>query len=267
VRDWDDEFANMAYVEGADKLLTYWATEGAAYREKLSSIQTLTYGSSERENYYLVLPENTPKGLVVFVHGGYWMRTSPSDWTQLAEGARARGWAVAMPGYTLAPHASIAKISEQVTDAVMQAATQVSGPIILTGHSAGGHLVTRLMCADTALSSSVLSRIVHTLPISGVFDLRPLLWTEMNNTLKMSDAEATTASPVLWRPKGEPRFTFWVGAAERPEFIRQTQLMYTMWDGLGARVSLIEDPEKNHFSVVEALRDPNSSLTNALLDV
>lgn len=267
MRDWDDEFANMAHIEGSNKLPAYWATEGAAYREKVSPIQTLAYGTAERETVDWVMPDAEPKGLVVFVHGGYWMRTSPSDWTHLAEGARARGWAVAMVGYTLAPQASVTQITQQVSTAVTFAANHVSGPIILTGHSAGGHLVTRLLCSDTALSSSVLNRIVHTLPISGVFDLRPLLWTQMNDVLKLSDAEAIAASPVLHRPMGAPQFTFWVGAEERPEFIRQNRLMCTMWDGLGAKVSLVEDPGKHHFSVIEAMRDPSSTLINVLFDV
>ena len=267
MRDWNDEFANMAHVPGSDKLQAYWAAEGAAYREKISSIENIAYGGGARENFDLVLPDTTPKGLVVLVHGGYWMRTAPSDWTQLAEGARARGWAVALPGYTLAPDASIARITSQVTQAISLAADQVTGPIVLAGHSAGGHLVARMMCSDSVLPPSVLERIVHTLPISGIFDLRPLLWTAMNQVLNLNEVEAIAASPVLSRPFGNPRLTFWVGASERPEFIRQNKLICAMWDGLGANVSQVEDPDKNHFTVVEGLRDPTSALVNTLLDV
>lgn len=267
MRDWDDEFANMAHVPGSDKLQAYWAAEGLAYRDQLTSIKNVPYGSHPREYLDLVMPDTSPKGLVVFVHGGYWMRTSPSDWTQLAEGARAQGWAFALPGYTLAPEASIAHITTQVTNAITIAASQVSGPIILTGHSAGGHLVARMMCTDSALPESVLARVKHCLPISGVFDLRPLLLTTMNETLQLDDAQAIAASPVLHRPCHDARLTFWVGAAERPEFLRQNKLMATMWDGLGARVAQFEDPGKHHFSVIEALREPTSPLTTALLDV
>lgn len=270
MRDWDDEFANMAHVEGSEKLLGIWAEQAAAYRKKNSSITQITYGSESREYFDLVLPQGTPKGLVVFVHGGYWIRLSPADWTQLAEGACARGWAVALPGYTLAPDASITHITHQITKAIAHAADQVSGPIVITGHSAGGHLAARMMCSDTALPKAVLNRVRHTVPISGVFDLRPLMWTAMNDLLKLDEAEAVSASPVLSRPyidAGEgPRVTFWVGAAERPEFVRQNRLMSSMWEGLGAMVSQFEDPGMNHFTVVDALRDPDSALVNTLLE-
>lgn len=267
MRDWDDEFANMAHVEGSDKLLATWAADGAAYREQVPTIKNIPYGSAPRENFDLVLPESSPKGLVVFVHGGYWMRTSPSDWTQLAEGARAQGWAVAIPGYTLAPDASLTQIESQISQAIAKAAEQVAGPIVLSGHSAGGQLVARMMCSNSSLPSSVLTRISHALPISGVFDLRPLMWTAMNDVLNITEEEAVAASPVLSRPYREARLTFWVGAAERPEFVRQNKLMCTMWDGLGAKVLHVEEPGKHHFSVIEALRDPDSPMIKALLAV
>jgi len=267
MRNWDDEFANMAHVPGSDKLQAYWAAEGSAYRQQLNSFENVPYGSESRESIDLVLPVGTPKGLVVFVHGGYWMRTSPSDWTQLAEGARAQGWAVAMPGYTLAPDASIAHITQQVQQAIVVASEAVSGPIILTGHSAGGHLVARAMCTDSDLPQSIIERIKHCMPISGVFDLRPLLWTAMNDVLHLDDAQAIAASPVLCRPHSQSRCTFWVGADERPEFVRQNRLMAIMWDGLSAQVTQFEDPGKHHFSVIEGLRDPASDLTTALLKI
>ena len=267
MRDWDDEFANMAHVPDSDKLQAFWAAEGEAYRQQLNSFASLSYGSDTREIVDLVLPDSRPNGLMVLVHGGYWMRTSPSDWTQLAEGARAQGWAVAIPGYTLAPDASIAQITQQVQKAITVASEAVSGPIVLTGHSAGGHLVAHTMCTDSALPQSVLARIKHCLPISGVFDLRPLLWTAMNDVLQLDDAQADAASPVLFRPYDQARYTFWVGAEERPEFVRQNRLMATMWDGLGVQVAKFEDPGKHHFSVIEGLRDPASPLTTALLNI
>ena len=50
-----------------------------------------------------------PRGLVVFVHGGYWRAFDRELWSHLAGGPLARGWAVAIPGYVLAPEARIAR--------------------------------------------------------------------------------------------------------------------------------------------------------------
>ena len=78
---------------------------------------------------------------MVFVHGGYWRAFDRGLWSHLAAGPLARGWAVAMPGYVLAPEARIAAITAMIADAVAAAAAEVDGPMRLAGHSAGGHLV------------------------------------------------------------------------------------------------------------------------------
>lgn len=84
----------------------------------------------------------------MFVHGGFWMRLDKSYWTDLAEGARDLGWAVCIPSYTLAPVARISEITKQIAAAIEKAGNLVGGPIRLVGHSAGGHLVTRMICAN-----------------------------------------------------------------------------------------------------------------------
>ena len=58
--------------------------------------------------------------LVVFVHGGYWLRFHRDIWSHFAQGLTARGWAVAMPSYTLAPEARIAAMT---TPAELSAST------------------------------------------------------------------------------------------------------------------------------------------------
>ena len=108
----------------------------------------ISYGQSLRQRFDLFLPENPPKGLFVFVHGGYWLRFDKSDWSHFAQGPLAHGWAVAMPSYDLCPSVSIAQITRQISQAIMQSAARIAGPLILAGHSAGGHLVARMACAD-----------------------------------------------------------------------------------------------------------------------
>ena len=47
----------------------------------------------------------------MFVHGGYWLRFDRDMWSHLAAGAVARGWACAIPSYTLAPEARISAMT------------------------------------------------------------------------------------------------------------------------------------------------------------
>lgn len=266
MRDWDDAYANSPHVRGADELPARWAERAAAYRARLKSFRPdIAYGSGERQRLDLILPDGDSKGLVVFVHGGYWMRFDKSSWTDLAEGARSHGWTVALPSYTLTPAARISDITAEIAAAIASAADEVSGPIRLAGHSAGGHLVTRMLCDDGGLAPEVYDRIVAVLSISGLHDLRPLLKTAMNETLRMDMDEAARESAALHPPRGKAPLTAWVGGGERPEFIRQAELMANIWTGFDVPTRLVIDPGHNHFSVVDGLKDPFSAITRHLL--
>ena len=190
ITDWDDAYANRAHIPDADAIIATWAPSAGEFRRNLGprARLDLPYGPAPRNRLDLFLPDTTPKGLAVFVHGGYWMAFDKSVWSHLAAGAVAAGWAVALPSYTLAPDARIAAITHEIGAAIDHAAAEVSGPVRLAGHSAGGHLVTRMACAGAPLAAVTRSRLAHVLSISGVHDLRPLRATAMNETLGI-DAE------------------------------------------------------------------------------
>ncbi|AWB06718.1 alpha/beta hydrolase (plasmid) [Azospirillum humicireducens] len=269
IADWDDAYSNGAYIPGGDAYPARWAELAAAFRAELSAASRaeldLPYGEGARERYDLFRPDGGAKGTVVFVHGGYWMAFDKGRWSHLAAGALARGWTVAMPSYTLCPESRIVGITRQVARAVETIARAQPGPLRLTGHSAGGHLVSRLACADAPLPPEVQGRVEHVVSISGLHDLRPLLNTRMNATLHLDEAEAAAESPVLLRPRPGTRITCWAGAAERPEFVRQTELLANIWRGLGAATELRLADGRHHFDVIDDLADPESELVEALL--
>lgn len=264
-RDWDDEFANMKHIPGSDTLLKRWNDAASAYRDSGVRIDEITYGDHEREKCDLIWPDGTPKGLAIFVHGGYWIRTEKSYYTHYAEGARANGWAVCLPQYVLAPENRIAQITQRIGAAINIVATMVAGPIHIAGHSAGGHLVSRMMCTDSPLEKDVQSRIEHCVSISGLHDLRPLMNTEMNKEQRLDEAEARAESAALLRPVAGASVTAWVGGGERPEFIRQAKLLGMIWDGLDGAVEVVVDGQHDHFSVLEDLQKSDSPLTRAFV--
>ena len=76
-------------------------------------------------------------------------------------------------------------------DDVAFAAGRIAGPVRLAGHSAGGHLVTRMICRDSPLEPVLQGRLEQVVSISGLHDLRPLMKTAMNATLRLDAGEAT----------------------------------------------------------------------------
>ena len=267
---WDDAYTNSAYIPGGDGYADKWANQAASFREAMTARGRAQldqpYGSRPRERFDLFLPEAQARGLFVFVHGGYWMLFDKSSWSHLAAGALERGWAVALPSYTLCPEARISEITRQVARAIATISDRVPGPVVLAGHSAGGHLVSRMGCAESSLPDAARSRIRHIVSISGLHDLRPLMSTSMNKTLRLDEAEATRESPALLRPMAGARVTCWVGSNERPEFLRQNALLANIWTGLGAGMSERQAQGRHHFDVIEELTDSGSPLTSTLLD-
>ncbi|MCF4097623.1 alpha/beta hydrolase [Maritalea mediterranea] len=263
--DWDDAYANADHIENAGSYVEHWKQASERFREEMLAAGRaeldLAYGDAKREKLDLFLPEGTPKGLFIFVHGGYWLSFDKSAWSHLAAGAIAKGWAVALPSYTLAPEARISTMTQQIGAAILYAATKVEGPVHIAGHSAGGHLVSRMMCADTPLSKEVQARLKHVISISGLHDLRPLLNTRMNEGLQLDLAEARAESAALREPLAGVKLTCWVGADERPEFLRQNQLLANIWTGLGVDTDAVEADHKHHFNVIADLEEADSGLT------
>ncbi|RVJ76495.1 alpha/beta hydrolase [Sinorhizobium medicae] len=269
ILDWDDAYANGANIARGDRWPEAWVKPAEAFRNSLLAAGRakvdLAYGERPRNRMDLFLPEGTVRGLVVFVHGGFWLQLGKSFWSHLAAGAVANGYAVAMPSYTLCPEVRVADIVKEVAAAIGQAAAHVEGPLMLTGHSAGGHLVSRMVTATSPLEPQVQARIRNVISISGLHDLRPLLATAMNERLALDEAEALSESPALLRPMSNARITCWVGGNERAEFLRQNTLLANIWIGLGAITSTVVEPDKNHFTIVDGLADPRHGLTRALL--
>ncbi|MFT6676988.1 MAG: acetyl esterase/lipase [Sulfitobacter sp.] len=257
----DDAYANGAYIEGAEAYPPRWAAQAAEFRAALGARAQIgvSYGPSDRQAYDFFQPEGVSRGTMIFVHGGYWKAFDSSYWSHLAAGALARGWAVAMPSYDLCPEVRISEITKQIAAAVNHIANRTFGPMVLAGHSAGGHLVARMM-DPLVLPGDVRGRINAVVPISPVADLAPLMDTTMNQDLQIDAAEAQAESPVNMSPPHGVKVTVWVGADERPAFIEQAEGLARTW---GAR--LVIDPSRHHFDVIDGLSTPDHDLVTALI--
>ncbi len=259
----DDAYANSAHIEGAEKYVAAWKRDAEAFRAAAKNEMIFPYGRGKRERYDLFLPEgsstvNPPKGLFVFIHGGYWMDFDKSFWSHLGAGAMAHGWAAAFPSYDLCPDKSITGIACQIAAAITDVASRVEGPIVISGHSAGGHLAARMVCENSPLSTEVRERIQLAVGISGIYDLAPLMFTKMNETLGIDKKEVIAESPARLAPMAGVKFVAWVGGDERPEFLRQTRELAQTWSG--TKTFFVEEAGKHHFDIIDGLCDPESRL-------
>ena len=254
----DEAYANSAYIPDGDSYFARWSVQAAAFRGgHVNAELGVSYDVGARQNYDIFYTSGTAKGTVIFVHGGYWLASSPRDFSHLAVGAVTAGYACAMPSYTLAPDARIADITREIAVAIGVIARSTIGPIYLAGHSAGGYLVARMACVDMAADWS--HRVARIMAISPISDLLPLMETSMNTTLKIDVAEALAESPIHFAPQNMA-VTAWVGSAERPAFLDQAQWLRAAWD-----CDLTIEAGKHHFDVIEGLETPLSAMMRALL--
>jgi len=265
IEDWDDAYANAAHIPNSNDYIEQWTGQSLAFRQEQSAagrpMVRLQYGENDRQQIDVFTPASQPRGIAVFVHGGYWLRFSQSDWSHLAAGPLNNQFITALVGYPLCPEVTISDIALSVTKAIeLIAERHPELPIYLAGHSAGGHLVTHLMCKPTGLSQNTQLRIKRVLSISGVHDLIPLTKTMMNERFGLSPANAATLSPARLRPRLTCPVIAWAGAAERPEFIRQNRLLETLWAPLGIDCQTHVQPGKHHFDVIDDLTQSDSSM-------
>lgn len=263
--DWDDEFSNAAYIVDGALYPSIWkdrADEFAHAHEKADFDRP--YGPHPRQKFDLFGPHSSPRGLVCFVHGGFWIEFDKSYWSHLARGLCNLGWSVAVPSYVLAPQVRISEITQMIAQAIQCCANLVDGPIVLVGHSAGGHLVTRMVCSDSPLERSSRDRVTTVVTISGIHDLRNLLKTQMNEQLQLDKSEAFSESPALLEPSTSADVVCWVGSLERPEFIHQSKLLRKAWEAHIPGIQLEIENGRHHFDVIESMENPASPLVRMI---
>jgi acetyl esterase/lipase len=175
----------------------------------------------------------------------------------LVEGVAAHGWSVAIPGYSLAPDASLTQIVAEISQSLdwlaqHGAAYGISGPVVLAGWSAGAQLVA--MALDHP-------RVAAGLAISGVYDLAPIRDTGLNNALKLTDEEVARLSP-LHLPVVQKRLDIAYGSAELPALVFDSIRLHEARMAAGAPGKLFPIEGADHFSILAELRRPDGALVD-----
>jgi arylformamidase len=253
----DAAYDNNAAVKNSAALIAERNEASAALRASRKSFLDISYGDRERTKVDLYPAADKAAPCLVFLHGGYWQRNSREVFAMLVEGVAAHGWSVAIPGYTLAPEASLTQIVTEISRALDWLARNgeaygIAGPKVLSGWSAGAQLVA--MTLDHP-------RVAAGLAISGVYDLAPIRDTGLNNALKLTDAEIATLSP-LRLPVVHKRLDIAYGTAELPALVFDSIRLHDARVSAGAPGMLHPIDGANHFSILGELRRPDGQLVD-----
>ncbi|XP_063613311.1 kynurenine formamidase-like [Penaeus indicus] len=244
------------------------------------------YGSAPRAKldvYGEDLPGDSP--VMVYVHGGYWQELTKDLSAYPVKPLHRAGIVAVIVGYDLAPQVGVEAIVEEVRAAVGWACALAKGRgsecVVLSGWSAGAHLVTQVLStwqtakseetafSDPDVTSYALDLVKGVVTISGVFDLRPLVGTYVNDPLRLTESSAWTLSPLRVvgdLSKAWPRLRLLVTAGQHdsPEFKRQS-LHYSQVCGDNGLQAEYVEVEADHFNIVEELSKEEFPLTQKVI--
>jgi arylformamidase len=271
--DYESEYNLRARVPEHPEIFARWARDAELYRvETLEHGRAelgLSFGDTPRQFIDLFLPEaGEAAPIAMYIHGGYWRAFDPGSSSHMARGLNARGVAVAVMGYDLCPIVTVADIIKQARRACIFLWQRFGRPMVLYGHSAGGQLTAAMVATDwpTLYPKAPGDLAPAGYAISGVFNLTPLVSLDMNQDLRLDEEGARRVSPLFWPVPPGRTLDAVVGDLETSEFKRQSQTMAQTWGQAGAATRYAEFPG-NHFTVIEALADPQSAMVARLAEL
>ena len=264
--DYEVEYNNRARVPENPALIAGWARDAASYRARHAP-RAMPYGPGAR-NTIDFFPGDRDGPIVVFIHGGYWQALDGSFFSHLASGLNAHGIGVAIPSYDLCPDVTVDRIILQMRMASRELA-RLGRPLVISGHSAGGHLAACMLATDwLAFDASLPADLVTAAyAISGLFDLGPLVETSINKALGLNQAAARAASPLFWNVPVRGSLDAVVGGNESAEYFRQSRSIVERWGAAGIATRFGTVAGANHFTAIAPLVDADAPMVLRLKEL
>ena len=263
----DAQYNAGASVDDYPGYMARWASDSAATRAALPCTLNIPYGATKAETLDIFPAEQPNAPVLVFVHGGYWRFLAASDFSFVAEGPRQHGFTTVVVNYDLCPWVSIDEIVRQTRASLAWVYRHIAAyggdpeRIAVSGHSAGGQLTGMSMFTPWSERYGLPDNLVKAaVPISGLFDLRPLRYTYLQPALQLDSGVIERNSPhFLVRRIAAPTLVAW-GDQESSEFARQSRDFAQALSGTGASVDLHASAGKHHFSVLDEFKEPASPI-------
>lgn len=259
------EYNNRALVPEHAAFFARWERDSQFVRDTLPCSLDLAYGPDPRHRIDF-FPAAAARGTLVFIHGGYWRTLDKRMFSCVAPAWVAAGLNVALINYRFAPAVRIDDIVDDAVAAMnwlMGSSSPLgrgagSNKVVISGHSAGGHLTAALFAADPARYTFDTARIVGGVPISAVVEFGPLKLFSFNADFKLDDAAVARLDLARRRPTIAAPLVVAAGAAESSEFQRQSRVLYEAWAPQARSLLLL--PGLNHFSIVDAFTERGQPL-------
>jgi arylformamidase len=269
------QYNPRSFTPNAEDLMGIPVDLSAAFRNRGgAAAMDVPYGTDTAERLDLFLPGN-PAGAPVemYIHGGYWRARSKNDFSFMADPIVTAGGICAAVGYALCPEVTLDEIVRQMRAATVWLYKNIGehggdpNRIHVSGHSAGGHLTAMMIATDWPKFEAGLPAdlVKSALPISGIFDIEPIIGTSIQKDVQLDAESAGRNSPLRHPIANKGTLGVTVGSAESEEFKAQSKAYVEHARAEGLTVEFFEIPGKNHFTILTDATTPDYPLTEARL--
>ncbi|WP_332767840.1 alpha/beta hydrolase [Phenylobacterium sp.] len=269
------EYSPSSCVTNWREILGQYTEKSEQARAFADAHVTLAYGGGPQETMDFFPAKGHRAGagqpVLVYIHGGYWQELSSREHSFPALAANAAGLAYVAINYGLAPQVSLDEMVDRCRRAVLvlyERAEELgldAEAIHLAGCSAGAQLAAMTALSDWAGANPVRSLTL----LSGVYDLRPLPLTYVNDAVGLTGEAALLNSPLLLVDafQGDlPPALVAVAENEPSEFKRQSKAFAEAIRIKGGCAELREFANRNHFDLIFDLLDPLTAFGAATLN-
>ncbi|MBT8766915.1 alpha/beta hydrolase [Metapseudomonas boanensis] len=270
----DVQYNARASVDDFDQYPRQYRALSDAAHASLPCFKDVAYGPGAGERLDIFPASRPDAPVLLFIHGGYWRALSKADSAFMAPALTAAGACVVVLDYDLAPTVTLDHIVDQARRALAWLYLHIGEfggdpqHLYASGSSAGGHLAGMLLAGGWQTEYGVPATVLRgALPISGLFDLRPLLLTHINGWMNLDEAAAIRNSPAFQLPAEGGELVVSYGALETEEFARQSEEYLAAWTSQGLPGHLVATPGKNHFDVVLELGQAGTPLYQAAIEL
>lgn len=250
-----------------------------AVKARLKPIENVAYGSEEIQKLDIYAPKDANGvPVLISIHGGGWIMGSKNPWAISAEALLSKGIISVPIDHGLAPQYRMEDMIDHLRQAiawVYKNIAQYGGDpnrIYIHGASAGAHLASTTLMPGWQEGYGVPENIVKGLiAVSGIYDLCTLVYapqTDSQKALQMTMEEARRDSPLYHLPTHSIPSIIAFGEKEPFILYHLEANNYTKeLQEAGFNVLLIEEPDANHFDMLNDLANTDGLVFKAVMQM
>lgn len=269
----DRAYEQVHWAPNMQDLLTRFKDESEAVRARIGRPDTVSYGPAAIETLDVYRAAASSAPVMVFIHGGAWLRGTAAAYAFPAETFTRAGAHFVVPDFAPVTEGGLDTMVGQVRRAVAWVAHHAAGfggdpgRIYVSGHSSGAHLAGNVLVTDWRPFDLPAAVVQGGVCVSGMYDLKAPRLSSRSSYVNFDDRIeheysaqrhlARLACPVIVAG----------GDHDSPEFQRQSREFAAALEAIGRLDRYIVGKGLNHFEMIATLADPAGLVGRAALEL